>query len=316
MAVRFRFDPLITGIIVALIAGLLVPLPRGVLGVVSDLADVGVGAVFLVYGMRLRTREVFAGLTNIRVQSLVLGATYILFPILGFAAGRLLAPWLGEGFAVGFLFLSLLPSTIQSSVTFVSIARGNVGAAVCAATISNILGMFITPLLVLRLLNVGGADTGGLASVLTKLLLPFIIGQLLQPIVGEWWRAHKRVVKTIDTSSIVLIVFSATCSATASGAWAGISVWTLALLLALSAVLLGVMLALTWWGGKAAGLNREDNIVLLMCGSKKSLAPGLPMAKALFAPHVVGAIIVPVVVFHQLQLMVCAVIARRLRGVE
>ncbi|MFN8047088.1 MAG: bile acid:sodium symporter family protein [Ancrocorticia sp.] len=309
---RWRPDPLVTGIIIAMILGLVVTLPQRAHDVFSVVADLSVATVFLVYGMRIRTRDVVDGLRNITLQSSVLSATYVLFPILGFGLGKLVGPWLGTGFATGFLYLSLLPSTIQSSVTFVSIARGNVAAAVCAATISNIVGIFLTPVLVLLFLHIGGASGDGFMSVFVLLLLPFILGQLIQPKVGSWWRAHRTLVRVIDNSSIILIVFSAVLGATAAGAWHGVTVWTILLLLGLSGVLLALLLSLTWWGGKLLGLSREDRIVLLMCGSKKSLASGLPMAKALFPAGVVGSVIVPVVIFHQLQLFVCALLARHL----
>ncbi|MFT0848548.1 bile acid:sodium symporter family protein [Actinomycetaceae bacterium L2_0104] len=309
---KWRPDPLVTGIIVAMILGLVLHLPQRAHDIFSVVADLSVATVFLVYGMRIRTRDVIDGLRNVKLQGLVLAATYVLFPALGFAIGKLVAPWLGTGFATGFLYLSLLPSTIQSSVTFVSIARGNVAAAVCAATISNIVGIFITPVLVLLFLNISGASGDDFLSVFVLLLLPFILGQLIQPKVGAWWRAHRRLVRVVDNTSIILIVFSAVLGATAAGAWHGVTVWTILLLLALSGVLLALLLTLTWWGGKLAGLNRADRIVLLMCGSKKSLASGLPMAKALFPAGMVGSIIVPVVIFHQLQLFVCAILARHL----
>ncbi|MDY5126681.1 bile acid:sodium symporter family protein [Actinotignum sp. GS-2025f] len=309
---RYRPDPLVAGIILAMIAGLLIPAPsalRAHLGTVSDLA---VACVFLVYGMRLRTRDVLAGLRNIRLQGLVFLCTYLIFPLLGFALGHLVAPVVGPAFALGFLYLALLPSTIQSSVTMVSIARGNVAAAVTSATVSNIAGIFLTPLLVLLFLHVEGASAGSINSVLLKLLLPFVIGQCLQPWVGTWFRAHPRLVRTVDNTSIILIVLSSVLNATAEGAWAGVTVWTILGLLALCCVLLAAMLSITWWLGGLARMRVEDRIVVLMCGSKKSLATGLPMAKALFAPATVAPLSVPVVIFHQLQIFVCAILARRL----
>ena len=309
---RWHPDWFVVGIIAAMVAGLVVEISAATRDLFSLIADLSVCLIFLVYGMRLRTSEVTAGLRNVKLQGLVLGCTYLLFPILGWALSFSVQPWLGEGFAHGFLYLALLPSTIQSSVTFVSIARGNVAAAVCSATVSNILGMFITPLLVLLFLNIGGASSGGLTSVVTKLLLPFISGQILQPWVGSWWRAHKTLVKRMDNGSIILIVFSAVLNATAEGAWKGVTVWTLVILVMLCGVLLAAMLAGTWWIAGRCGMQRDDRIVVLMCGSKKSLASGLPMAKALFPASIVGALIVPVVVFHQMQIFTCAIIANRL----
>lgn len=309
---KFRPDPLITGIIVALLAGLFLPVSDDVARILSIVADVGVGAVFLVYGMRLPTSEVVRGLRNVRLQGAVLVSTYVLFPLLGFALYWLTGDIIGTSFATGLLYLSLLPSTVQSSVTFVSIARGDIAGAVCAATISNILGMFLTPALVLLFMNVEGASTGGFQSVLLKLLLPFIVGQLLQPFVGNWIRSHRSLTKTVDYTAIILVVFSAVVKATNDGAWSSVTVGGFAVLFVVLIILLVLMLLATWFIGKPLKLPRAERIVVLMCGSKKSLATGLPMAKALFDPALVGAIAVPVIIFHQIQLMVCAVIARRL----
>lgn len=310
--ISWRPDPLVTGIFLALVAGLLIHAPEAPRRVLEVGADLAVATVFFVYGMRLRTTDVLRGLRNVKLQGLVLAATYIVFPVVGFALGKITASLLGSDFALGFLYLSLLPSTIQSSVTMVSIARGNVAAAVTSATISNTLGMFLTPLLVLGFLHVEGASGGGFTSVLLKLLLPFILGQCLQPWVGNWWRAHPRLVRTVDNTSIILIVFSSVLNATAEGAWADVTLGTIFALLGLCAMMLAAMLGITWWVAGLAGLNREDRIVVLMCGSKKSLATGLPMAKALFPPATVAPLSVPIVVFHQLQIFVCAIIARRL----
>lgn len=309
---RFKPDFLLTGIVVALILGLVVPVQDNVANALSIMADIGVGMVFLVYGMRLRTSEVIEGLKNIKLQTAVLVATYVIFPLLGLAFYWLSGPIIGTAFATGLLYLSLLPSTVQSSVTFVSIARGDVASAVCAATISNILGMFLTPVLVLLFMNLDDASTGGIQSVLLKLLLPFIIGQLLQPIVGDWVRRHRNITKVTDNSAIILVVFSAVIKATNDGAWTSVTLGGFIVLLIVLSLLLVTILMITWYGGKVLRFPRAERIVLLMCGSKKSLATGLPMAKALFDPAIVGAVAVPVIIFHQIQLMVAAVLARRL----
>ncbi|MFP7696146.1 bile acid:sodium symporter family protein [Trueperella sp. LYQ143] len=318
MASRFRLprylrpDFLLTGIILALILGLLLPVSAGANDVLSEIGDIAVGMVFLVYGMRLPTSEVIAGLRNITLQAAVLVATYLVFPLVGFALYGLTHSLIGTAFATGLLYLSLLPSTVQSSVTFVSIARGNVASAVCSATISNILGMFLTPALVLLFMHLDNASTGGIESVLIKLLLPFIVGQCLQPFAGTWMRAHRAVTRITDNSTIILVVFSAVVKATNDGAWTSVTPGGFVLLLIVLAIQLAIMLASTWYAGRLIGLSRAEKIVLLMCGSKKSLASGLPMAKALFDPALVGAIAVPVIIFHQVQLITCAIIARRL----
>ncbi|WP_235020003.1 bile acid:sodium symporter family protein [Ruania rhizosphaerae] len=306
-------DPFVLLILTALVLGLVLPLPGPVLEGVTTVGDVAIFVLFLVYGMRLRTTEVLGGLRNWRLQGGILAATYLLFPALGVLIGWATEPLVGAAFAAGLLYLSLLPSTVQSSVAFVSVARGNVAGAICAATVSNVVGMVLTPLLVLWLMGASGATGwGGLQSVLLQLLLPFVIGQLLQPFVGEWVRAHAHLTKVLDRGTVVLLVFGAVAHATADGVWGQVTPLTLVALLAVSALLLTAVLAATWWGGKGLGLDVEDRISLLMCGSKKSLATGLPMALVLFPAATAATIAVPVIIFHQLQLVVCAALARRL----
>lgn len=310
---RTWIDPFVLALLAALAVGLLVPVPAGVRTVVDRAGDIAVTVLFLVYGMRLSTTEVLAGLRNIRLQGSILAATYLLFPALGLLLHTVAVPVLGEALATGMLYLALLPSTVQSSVAFTSLARGNVSGAICAATVSNVLGMVLTPLLVLLVMDRSGAvGAGGLGDVLLRLLLPFTLGQLLQPWVGSWVRARRWLTLSVDRGTILLVVFGAVTAATASGVWDSVT-WTMVLaLLAISGALLAAMLSATWWGGAALGLDVPDRIALLMCGSKKSLATGLPMAAVLFPAATAATVAVPVIIFHQLQLVVAAVLARRL----
>lgn len=313
-------DPFVVVLVVVMVLGLVVPVAPGVQRVVDGAADVAVTVLFLVYGMRLSTREVWAGLRNWRLQGGILASTYVVFPLLGLLVAWAVTPLVGGPLAAGLLYLSLLPSTVQSSVAFTSVARGNVAGAICGATVSNVLGMVLTPLLVLWLMSGTGATGGdtaghgldGLQTVLLQLLLPFVVGQLLQPLAGSWIRARRWLTLGVDRGTILIVVFSAVAAASSAGVWGGISAWTIVALLVVSALWLAVMLGLTWWGGAALRLPVEDRVALLMCGSKKSLATGLPMASVLFPVAVAGVIAVPVIVFHQLQLVVCAVLARRL----
>lgn len=311
--VRAWADPLIVGILLALLVGLFVPLPGGLLSGVDRAGDVAIFALFFVYGLRLSTREVIGGLRNWKLQGGIFASTFVLFPLLGLLIHWAAEPLLGAALATGVLYLTLLPSTVQSSVAFVSVARGNIAGAICAATISNVAGMFLTPLLVLWLMNSSGSQgLGGIQAVLLQLLLPFILGQLLQPFFGEWVRGHRPLTKVLDQGTVILLVFSAVASATADGVWSQVSWLMLVALLGISGVLLTVMLFATWFGGSAMRLPREDRTALLMCGSKKSLATGLPMALVIFPAATAATIAVPVIIFHQLQLVVCAGLARRI----
>nr|WP_194719886.1 bile acid:sodium symporter family protein [Cellulosimicrobium arenosum] len=314
-------DPFVLTLLGVLVLGLVVPVGPEVQRAVDVVADVAVTILFLVYGMRLSTREVWAGLRNVRLQGGILASTYVVFPVLGLVVAWAATPLVGAPLAAGLLYLSLLPSTVQSSVAFTSVARGNVAGAICGATVSNVLGMVITPLLVLWLMtDAAGASASdgaahgldGLQTVLLQLLVPFVVGQLLQPWVGDRVRARRWLTLGVDRGTILVVVFSAVAAATSAGVWSTVSGWGLVALLGVSVVLLAAMLAITWWGGAALRLSTEDRIALLMCGSKKSLATGLPMASVLFPVAAAGVIAVPVIVFHQLQLVVCALLARRL----
>ncbi|UFU03654.1 bile acid:sodium symporter [Ruania suaedae] len=306
-------DPFVLLILAALVLGLVLPLPEPALDAVTTVGDVAIILLFGVYGMRLRTTEVLGSLRNWRLQGGILASTYLIFPALGLLLSWAVTPLVGAALAAGLLYLSLLPSTVQSSVAFVSIARGNVAGAISAATISNVVGMVATPLLVLWLMGASGAaGMGGLRSVLLQLLLPFVVGQLLQPFLGDWVRAHRPITLVLDRATITLLVLGAVASATADGVWQEVSAVMLVALLGVSGLLLAVLLAITWWGGKGLGLDVPDRIALLMAGSKKSLATGLPMALVLFPAAAAATIAVPVIIFHQLQLVVCAGLARRL----
>ncbi|MDO5747517.1 MAG: bile acid:sodium symporter family protein [Actinomycetaceae bacterium] len=305
------FDPFILTLIFIFIAGILIPVPNEFIALLKIAGHVAVVCLFFVYGARLSTTEVIDGLKNWKLQLSVFLSTFIVFPLVGIVFHPLWTYLLGGVFAMGTLYVTLLPSTVQSSVSFTSIAGGNVAGAVCAATVSNTAGVVLTPLLVFLVMGrASGIDLSTMTNVLLELLLPFIIGQFFQPYIGRWLRTHRWLTKTVDQGTIVIVVTSAVCGATAMNLWDKVSVVQALLLVLSSAVVLAVMLALTWMGGVVNKLSYEDKIALLMCGSKKSLATGLPMASIIFPIETVAAVTVPIIIFHQFQLMVCAFIAR------
>ncbi|QIK84662.1 bile acid:sodium symporter family protein [Sanguibacter sp. HDW7] len=311
-------DPLTASILGLLALGLLLP-ARGAVGDVLDgVRDGAVVLLFLLYGARMPSGELLRAMRRIRVQGSMLAATFLVFPVLGLAVQLVPDAVLPPEVRRGLLYLSILPSTVQSSVVLTGEARGDVPAALTGATVSNVLGVLATPVLAIALLGAGG--TGGAGSVLLPalgmLLAPFVVGQLLQPFVGAWLRAHPRLTRVTDRVTILLVVYTSVSEASTSGAWDDVTPLVLAALLGVCAVLLAIMLSLTWWGGGRLGLTRPERIALLMCGSKKSAATGLPMSTVLFAPAVAAGLALPVIAYHQLQLTVCALLARRLaRGV-
>ncbi|MFJ9076209.1 bile acid:sodium symporter family protein [Streptomyces sp. NPDC102278] len=274
-----------------------------------------VGLLFFLYGARLSTRETFDGLRHWRLHLTVLVCTFVLFPVLGLAARALVPSVLTPPLHSGLLFLCLVPSTIQSSIAFTSLARGNVPAAICAGSFSSLAGIFLTPLLAAALLgnSAGGFSLDSLRKIALQLLLPFVLGQLTRPRLGGFLLRHKKVLGRVDRGSILLVVYTAFGAGMVAGIWHQVSFLRLCALMAVEAVLLATMLLVTWYGAKSLGFGREDRIAVQFAGSKKSLAAGLPMAGVLFGAHASLAVL-PLMLFHQMQLMVCAVLARRRAG--
>jgi solute carrier family 10 (sodium/bile acid cotransporter), member 7 len=212
----------------------------------------------------------------------------------------------------GLILLSVLPSTVQSSIAFTSIARGNVPAALCAATASNLLGMLLTPLLAGLLLSAQGRfSIHAVGDILVQLLLPFAAGQLARPLLGAWAQRNRTLLGMVDRGSILLVVYTAFSEGVTQGIWHQLGVFDLGRLLLIDAALLAVVLAITTYGSRLMGFSRDDEVTIVFCGSKKSLASGLPMATVLLAGQSVGLIVLPLMLFHQIQLMVCAWLAKR-----
>jgi sodium/bile acid cotransporter 7 len=278
----------------------------------SGASTAAIAFLFFLYGARLSTREALAGLKHWRLHTTVLACTFVVFPLLGLAARGLEPVFLTHSLYTGLLFLTLVPSTIQSSIAFTSMARGNVPAAICAGSFSSLVGIVVTPLLAATLLGStgGGFSLDSLVEIVLQLLVPFLAGQLLRRWIGTFVTRHKKVLGLVDRGSILLVVYTAFSEGMVEGIWHQVGPARLGGLLVVEAVLLAVMLALTWYGGKALGFDREDRITIQFAGSKKSLAAGLPMASVLFGAQASLAVL-PLMLFHQMQLMVCAVIAKR-----
>lgn len=155
-----------------------------------------------------------------------------------------------------------------------------------------------------------------MGQTLLMLLVPFVLGQIAERWIGAWLRAHKTLTKVTDRSTILLVAYGAVSEAQVTGAWDGLTVVTFAVLFLVCVAVLAFMLWTTWFAGGRLGMDRADRIALLMCGSKKSLATGLPMAHVLFSPALAASVALPVILFHQIQLFVCALLARRLAEPE
>ena len=273
-----------------------------------------IGLLFFLHGAKLSRDAIRAGVTHWRLHLLVFACTFALFPLLGLALKPLLLPLITPELYTGVLFLCVLPATVQSAIAFTSMARGNIPAAVCSASASTMLGVFVTPVLVGLVVLPHAAATSSFDSIgriLLQLMLPFVAGHLARPWIAGWIHRRKQILGLVDRGSILLVVYTAFSAAVIEGLWRQVPLQALAGLLGVCAVLLACALFLTGWFARRLGFDKADEITIVFCGSKKSLASGIPMAKVLFASHAVGAIVLPLMLFHQMQLMVCAVLAQR-----
>jgi len=282
-------------------------------GLATDLA---IALLFFLHGARLSRDVVVAGILHWRLHLTILTLTFAVFPLLGLAVGFVPEDILPPPLYMGILFLCVLPSTVQSSIAFTSMAGGNVPAAICAASASNLLGMFLTPLLAGLLLSAAG-DAGisvdAIEKIMLQLLVPFVLGQILQPWIGDWIRARKKLLAPVDRGSILMVVYLAFSQAVVEGLWHSFSAADIGMVVLIDIALLAIVLCVSIFGSRALGFAKEDEIAITFCGSKKSLASGVPMANAIFASHSasIGAIVLPLMLFHQIQLMVCAFIAQK-----
>ncbi len=289
---------------------------RGAIAGGLEHATTGVVALlFFMHGAKLSREAVLAGIGHWRLHLLVVGCTFALFPVLGLALRPLLQPLVTPELYMGVLFLCVLPATVQSAIAFTAVAGGNMAAAVCSASASTLLGIFITPVLVgLVLPQAAGAQhdvLGGVLRIMVQLMLPFVAGHLARPWIGAFMARRAAALKYVDQGSVLLVVYTAFSAAVVGGLWRQLPPMALAGLLLVCAVILGLALSFTTWLSRRLQFSREDEITIVFCGSKKSLVSGVPMAKVLFDSQAAGAIVLPLMVFHQLQLMVCAVLAQR-----
>jgi len=311
----FGLDPFLLILVADLATASLLPCRGQAAAFFSWLANAVIALLFFLHGAKLSREAIWAGIGHWRLHLLVAASTFVLFPVLGLIVRAFGRGWIDPGMTAGILFLCLLPSTVQSSIAFTSIARGNTPAAVCSATLSNVVGIFLTPVLVGLFMGArakgGGVSLQSIESIAVQLLLPFIAGHLSRPLTLKLLNRFKPIVNLVDRGSILIVIYTAFSAAVVEGIWSKVSAWDIAMVLIVCAVILTIVISATTWAARAFGFSREDEIAIVFCGSKKSLASGVPMAGVLFPTAAVGAMIVPLMLFHQMQLMVCAVLARR-----
>lgn len=311
---RLLPDPFLLFLLGTVALASLLPAQGPVATIVGWLATATVVLLFFVHGGKLAREQVLAGLVHWRLHATILACTFVAFPLVALAARTALPRLLAPELWTGILFLAALPSTVQSSIAFVSMARGNVPAAVASASASQMLGVVLTPVLMGLMAGAHGRgiDLAGMGKVGAEVLAPFVAGHLLRPWLGPWIARHKALVGLTDRSTILISVYSAFSAAVLEGLWHRLPLDALGVLALVAAALLALAFAFTWWIGGALRFPRDDRVAILFCGTKKSLVQGVPMARVLFPGPEAGLILLPIMIFHQLQLMAGAFIARRL----
>lgn len=273
-----------------------------------------VGLLFFLHGARLSRQAIMAGIMHWRLHGLVFSFTFLAFPLLGWLLQPVLRPLLGNELAMGMLYLCALPGTVQSAIAFTAMARGNLAAAVCSASASSLIGIVVTPLLVLLLMNLDASGAGfsfldTLISISLQLLVPFLTGHLLRPWLAEWIGKQRSWLGKVDQTSILLVVYTAFSASVVAGLWKEVPLNRILWLTLACGVLLALVLFLTAWLARRFGFNKEDEITIVFCASKKSMATGVPMAQVLFSGALLGPMLLPLMIFHQIQLMACAQLA-------
>ena len=310
----YRPDLLIVLIVLGVVLALIFPADGTFADVMDWVVKIVIGVLFFLYGARLSTREALNGLMHWRLHLLILAFTFLLFPLIGLALMPLQHA-IGEDLYQGILFLCLVPSTVQSSVNFTSIAKGNVPGAIISASASNLIGVFVTPVLVLLLMSSAGGgltiDTSVFLDIALQLLAPFIVGQIARAVIPAVQTfAKAKPTSYVDKISIGLVVYVAFSEGIVMGVWSSVSWVAIVGICVGSVVLVWIMLTVTSWVARKLGFNYADQVAIQFCGTKKSLASGLPMATVMFSGGA-GLIIVPLMIFHQVQLMMCSVRAAK-----
>ncbi len=281
----------------------------------DKLTGVGVAIVFFLHGLGLSPQAIKAGMTNWRLHIYIQAATFVAYPLLWVIWGETFIAYMPIALAFGFCYLLVLPSTISSSVAMTSVGKGNVPGAIFNASLSSIIGVFITPFLIQLFMGVEGVELDLITSILSiakLLLLPMIVGQVMRAYLVDWIAKHKMIVGKIDKYVILLIVYNAFCDSVENGIWSEFSIGLLAASMAICLIILLFMVHSIQWGARRVNFDLPDEVAAVFCGTKKTLAAGIPMAKVIFGtdPNL-GMILLPIMLYHPIQIFYCAILANR-----
>ena len=309
-----QIDPLVRLLLLAIVLASVLPVTAAWRPVAQGVSNGAVFLLFLLNGLRLPRADVIRGIGHVRFLAPLVLWCFGAMALAGWGLSLALSGWLPPLVALGFLYLGTLPSTVQSATAYTSLAGGNVANSVVAAALLNILGVFLTAPLFSALAGSEGApfDLAALQKVALILLLPFVLGQLLQNRFGHFVRDHRTLATWMDRTAIAIAVYVAFSGAVEEGLWDRVDAGEWGVLLAGVVGLLALAFAGAWLLGGVLALGRGERIAFLFSGAQKSIAMGAPLAAVLFPPGTAGLVLLPVLVYHLLQLVLSAPVASRL----
>jgi sodium/bile acid cotransporter 7 len=314
---KFKFDWFMKGMVFAVVLAFVWPKPGAHGGFLHPdvINKVGIALVFFLNGMGLSMASLREGVSRWRVHLLVQISTFLVFPLLGLGFLKLNNAWMSPDLQMGFFYLCALPSTVSSSVALTVAARGNVPVALFNATLSSLIDVVLTPIWMAWAMGHEGTafDVGPVVlNLVLWVLLPLVTGQALRPMLSRWAVRHKSRIQIVDRLTILMLVYTSFSDSVQQGIWSQYGYTVLLQTLFFTTVLFFVMLQLTGLASRLMGLPEEDRIAAVLCGSKKTLASGVPMAHLIFGANpALGLILIPIMVYHPLQLASCGVLVQR-----
>ena len=312
-----KFDWFLKGMIAAVVLAFVFPQPGAHGGFLHPevLNKVGIALVFFLNGLSLSTNSLRQGVTRWQVHLLIQGSTFLVFPLLGLGLMQIGKGWMSPDILLGYFYLCALPSTVSSSVALTVAARGNVPVALFNATLSALIGVVLTPLWMAWAMGHEGQALDVQPVVIDLLIwvvLPLAAGQLSRPWLTAWASRHKARIQIVDRLTILTLVYTSFSDSVQQGIWTQYGWSVLLQVLVVSSLLFFLIYNFTQFSSRLLRLPVEDQIAAVLCGSKKTLASGVPMASLIFGAHpALGLILIPIMLYHPLQLAVGGFLSQR-----
>ena len=309
-----RPDPFVQLLIFTIILATLLPVYGYGAKIASIISQIGIFSLFFLNGIRLPRQEVREGIKNWQLQGSIYFWVFAVMPFVGWGLSNIMISYIPETLAIGILFLGVLPSTVQSATAYNSLANGNVTASVIASAILNLTGVIVTPLLFATLASSSGFHISYeiFLRICLILLLPFFLGQLMQKYWFDWLNKRKQLVTYMDRGAIAIAVYVAFSGAVVAGIWSHIAVNEFFILSAILIIFLIIAFMGAWFMSGLLSFARNDRKAIMFAAAHKSLAIGAPLAAILFPHETAGIILLPILMYHLLQLIISAPIAHRL----